>query len=80
MSQEDIKKEMDSVIIALEKQGIQYTMREQDMTGLGDAVEQVLTSLGVTEERFRAWFGLRECNCTKRKKWLNNLFSWKKNA
>jgi len=77
MAQQDIKNEMDEVINQLEKRGIRYNQGD-DMTGLGDVVESVLTSMGITQERFKEWFNLKECNCTKRKKWLNNLFSWKK--
>lgn len=78
MAQQDIKNEMDEVINQLEKRGVRYNHGD-DMTGLGDVVESVLTSMGITQERFKQWFNLKECNCTKRKKWLNNLFSWKKN-
>ena len=77
MAQQDIKNEMDEVINQLEKRGVQYNQGD-DMTGLGDVVESVLTNMGITQERFKEWFNLKECNCTKRKKWLNNLFSWKK--
>ncbi len=77
MAQQDIKNEMDEVINQLEKRGVKYNHGD-DMTGLGDVVESVLTSMGITQERFKEWFNLKECNCTKRKKWLNNLFSWKK--
>ena len=77
MAQQDIKNEMDEVISQLEKRGVKYNHGD-DMTGLGDVVESVLTSMGITQERFKEWFNLKECNCTKRKKWLNNLFSWKK--
>ena len=77
MAQQQIKDEMDQVINELEKRGVRYNQRD-DMTGLGDVVESVLTSMGITQERFKEWFNLKECNCTKRKKWLNNLFSWKK--
>jgi hypothetical protein len=79
MAQQQIKDEMDQVINELEKRGVRYNQRD-DMTGLGDVVESVLTSMGITQERFKEWFNLKECNCTKRKKWLNNLFSWKKNT
>ena len=78
MAQQQIKDEMDQVIHELEKKGIRYNQGD-DMTGLGDVVESVLTSMGITQERFKQWFNLKECNCSKRKKWLNNLFSWKKN-
>ena len=79
MAQQDIKNEMDEVINQLEKRGVRYNHGD-DMTGLGDVVESVLTSMGITQERFKEWFNLKECNCTKRKKWLNNLFSWKKKS
>jgi len=80
MAQNEIKNEMDSVISELEKRGIKYNQTEAEETGLGDVVESVLTTFGITEERFKSWFNLEECNCSKRKKWLNNLFSWKKNS
>ena len=83
MSQENekIKKEMNPVIDELKKQGITLDSHTKDpnLTGLGDVVEGVLQTFGVTEERFKQWFNLQECNCKERKKWLNNLFSWKKN-
>jgi len=78
VAQQDIKNEMDEVITQLEQRGIQYNQKD-DLTGLGDVMESVLTSMGITQERFKEWFNLQECNCTKRKKWLNNLFSWKRN-
>ena len=74
------KAEMDTVIKDLEAKGIKFDTKEEDMTGLGDVVEATLQKFGITEERFRAWFGLEECNCSKRKKFLNNLFSWKKKS
>jgi len=77
----DIKQEMDQVIQELESKGIKANshVNNNDMTGRGDLVESALQSVGITEERFKEWFNLRECNCSKRKAWLNNLFSWKKN-
>ena len=74
----NIKGEMDDVIEALERKGINFNTSEEEFTGLGDALENVLTTFGITQERFKSWFNLKECNCNKRKKWLNNLFSWKK--
>ena len=75
---EQIKSEMADVIDVLEKKGIPFNMSEDEYSGLGDVVERTLETFGITEERFKAWFNLKECNCNKRKKWLNNLFSWKK--
>lgn len=74
------KAEMDTVIKDLEAKGVKFNTKEEDMTGLGDVVEATLQKFGITEERFKAWFGLEECNCSKRKKFLNNLFSWKKKS
>jgi hypothetical protein len=75
----DIRKEMDDVIIELEKQGYNKDSHTENTVGLGDVVESVLTKFGITEERFKEWFNLQECKCSKRKAWLNSLFSWKKN-
>ena len=65
------------VINELEKEGVSLDNIDA-MTGLGDVVEGVLIKFGVTEERFKKWFNLRECNCSKRKQWLNKIFSWRK--
>ena len=74
----DIRKEMNQVINALESKNIDVNSHLQnDTRGLGDVVEDTLKSFGITQERFKQWFNLKECNCTKRKKWLNGLFSWK---
>tara|TARA_R110000868_G_scaffold554_6_gene4118 strand:- start:2581 stop:2823 length:243 start_codon:yes stop_codon:yes gene_type:complete len=73
-----IQVEMNEVISELERKGIEpHSHISKDTKGLGDAVEDVLKSFGITEERFKQWFNLKECNCTKRKKWLNGLFTWK---
>ena len=75
---EQIKNEMDGVIHELEKKGVNFNTKDEEFIGLGDVVERPLETFGITQERFKTWFNLRECNCNKRKKWLNNLFSWKK--
>lgn len=76
----DIKKEMNEVISELEKRGIDVNAHQGNSSkGLGDVVEQVLTQFGITEDKFKKWFNLKECGCSKRKKWLNGLFSWKVN-
>ena len=68
---DQIKNEMSDVIDELEKQGINFNTQDDEFTGLGDVVENTLKTFGITEERFKAWFNLKECNCNKRKKWLN---------
>jgi hypothetical protein len=48
--------------------------------GLGDAVESLLASIGVTQDRYKAakeLFGLPpNCGCTLRKEWLNKVSDW----
>ena len=80
-----MKVEINSVIKDLEQKGIDVNAHLKDKNfgddantkGLGDLVEETLQKFGITEERFKQWFNLKECNCTKRKKWLNGLFKWK---
>jgi hypothetical protein len=75
----DMREEMDVVISELEKLGVSPSSHlDPNVVGLGDVIENVLTSVGITQERFKEFFNLKECNCTKRKAWLNSLFSWKK--
>jgi len=57
------RQELEQVITALEKKGVKFNSKEENYVGLG--------------ERFKSWFNLNECNCGARKKWLNNLFSWR---
>lgn len=77
----EIKKQIDNVIIDLEQKGIgsKTSLEEIERVGLGDFIELTLEKFGVTQERFKEWFNLKECDCTKRKKYLNNIFSWVKN-
>lgn len=76
----DVRQDMNKVISELEKQGIKSNSYKfpSDKEGLGDVVEATLLKIGITEQRFKDFFGLKECNCTKRKQWLNGLFSWHK--
>jgi hypothetical protein len=77
---QDVRTDMNKVISELEKQGIKANSYKvpSDKEGLGDVVEATLLKVGITEQRFKDFFGLKECNCTKRKQWLNGLFSWHK--
>lgn len=75
---EKVKQEMSQVIEELQKKGVRFNSKEEEYTGLGDVVESTLQAFGITEERFKNWFNLKECNCAARKKWLNNIFSWRK--
>lgn len=75
---EKIKSEVQAAVNDLKKQGVEFNSKEGEIEGLGDLVEATLTRFGITEDRFKQWFNLRECGCKERKKWLNNLFSWRK--
>ena len=72
----DIRQEMDQVINELKNKGIHETANPNETTGLGDVIESTLNKFGITQERYKSWFGLEECDCEERKKWLNGLFSW----
>ncbi len=70
--------DLDLVISELEKMGVKSNIDPVKFhtRGLGDIVESVLYRFGITQERYKEWFNLEECDCTKRKEWLNNFFSW----
>lgn len=75
----DVRPEMDHVIHELEKRGINMNSHnDPNVVGLGDVVEDVLKTFGITQERFKEWFNLKECGCSRRKAWLNRLFRGKK--
>jgi hypothetical protein len=72
----DIRPELDQLIEELKTKGIDKDTNPDNVTGLGDIVESTLTKLGITQERYKTFFGLEECGCTERKKWLNGILSW----
>jgi hypothetical protein len=75
----DVRPELDKIIQELESKGIDPNISQEELQkrGLGDVVESTLTKLGITQERYKSFFGLKECNCKKRKQWLNGVLSWK---
>ena len=73
----DVRKEMADVISDLKSKGVHVNSHLTETRGLGDVVENTLKKFGITEERFKSWFNLKECGCSERKKWLNGIFSWK---
>jgi hypothetical protein len=75
-----VRQEVNDTIKELKKQGVDVNSHlTKDTVGLGDVVQSTLTKLGITEKRFKEWFGLKECKCQERQKWLNGLLSWKAN-
>ncbi len=81
-SMSDVRKEINEVVAELESKGIDVNahLTDEGRVGLGDVVEATLQKFGITEDRFKKWFNLKECGCTKRKKWLNGVFSWKRRS
>jgi len=76
----DIRREIENVIGELEKIGVTPNSHMiNNVPNLKEVIDNTLTSSGITQERFLEWFSLKECNCTKRKAWLNSIFRWKKN-
>lgn len=43
--------------------------------GLGDQVESILTTFGITKERVETWVG-QPCGCAERREKLNRLGEW----
>lgn len=72
-----LKQEIDKVIADLERQGVNSSSHYHTTIGLGDVIETTLQKFGINEERFKNWFGLKNCRCNKRKQWLNGVLSWK---
>lgn len=76
---DEINSEIDRAIFDMQMRGITpLDMNNVEEVGLGDVLEGTLKRMGITEDRFKQWFNLKECKCSKRKEWLNNVFSWKK--
>lgn len=74
-----IRTDVQAVVDELKAKGITDNTQEHEVVGLGDLVEGVLKKVGITEERFKAFFNLQECGCKDRKKFLNGILSWYKN-
>jgi hypothetical protein len=71
-----LKEELDALIEDLEEQGFTVDTPEFVVVGFGDMIEATLNKFGITQERFKEFFNIEECNCTKRKEWLNGFFSF----
>lgn len=45
--------------------------RRLPRVAVGDLVERMLASIGITKERVQAWTRVKDCGCANRQKWLN---------
>jgi len=71
-------KTLDNVIEEVEKEGIDASNEEVQEEGLGTVLANVFSKFGITEEKVEEWSGLGGCGCSKRKKFLNKILSFKK--
>ena len=71
----EVQRQLDKVLAKVEEEGIDLDSSEQESKGLGDKINSILSSFGVTEETLNKWSGLKGgCGCNKRQKFLNKIF------
>ena len=74
MSEEqDPSQTLDAVVNELKEQGIDPNQKD---IGLGDIIHATLQKIGVSEETVQKWFGIKECGCKARQKFLNGALSF----
>lgn len=52
----------------------------KDPEGLGDTLEKVFSKFGITESWISDAMGIGGCGCSKRKKFLNQIFPYRKKS
>lgn len=52
----------------------------KDPEGLGDSLYRVFSKFGITEEWIGEAMGIGGCGCSKRRKFLNQIFPYRKNS
>tara|TARA_R110000824_G_scaffold128568_4_gene289500 strand:+ start:17464 stop:17871 length:408 start_codon:yes stop_codon:yes gene_type:complete len=58
----------------LHEEGVDIESINEENAGLGDAIGNVLSKIGITSERIEKVFGIDGCGCDNRKQYLNKLF------
>jgi hypothetical protein len=58
----------------LHEEGVDIENISEENKGLGDAIGNVLSKIGITSERIEKVFGIEGCGCSERKQYLNKLF------
>lgn len=66
---------LDEVVGSLQQSGINPA-QDGNNVGLGDVIANTLEKFGVTEETVQHWFGIKECGCKTRQKFLNGVLSF----
>jgi len=52
--------------------------KHKESEGLGDSLEKVFNKFGINEEFIGKAMGIGGCGCQKRKKFLNQIFPYRK--
>jgi len=73
LTEQSAKAKVDNAILSLQDKGI--GLEDKKSKGLGDTVSKVLAAFGITEEVISKATG-GNCNCDKRKVWLNKIFPY----
>lgn len=50
---------------------VDIRQRRLPRIAVGDLVEKMLTSVGITKERVQEWTRTKDCGCKARQRWLN---------
>lgn len=75
--EQDPSQKLDEVVGELQASGVGPDQQEITV-GLGDIISQTLNKVGVTPETVEKWFGIKECGCKQRQKFLNGILSFLK--
>ena len=73
-----INAEIDEVMTEVAKEGVNLDNYTEKQEGLGDLVSNVLSKLGVTEDKIQKWSNMGGCGCGARKKFLNTIMPFRK--
>lgn len=76
----NVAEKIDEVIKHLEsEEDVNLTnFKHKDPEGLGDTLERTFAKFGITEEVITKALGIGGCGCQKRKKFLNQIFPYRK--
>ena len=67
------------VIASIFRKKAKKELRENELRGLGDLVEQTIKTLGV-DKAVKQMIDVQICGCSGRRKWLNEKFPYEKHS
>ena len=70
--------EIDEVMNEVEKEGVTLDNYTENKEGLGDLIGNVMSKLGVTEEKIQKWSNIGGCGCSARRQFLNKIMPFRK--